>query len=138
MNARGVVVVALVWSMVAVGIGIGAGPAWAAMDSNCSLSVSTPTSNGVYVYSTTTVTCSTYMDHTAVEARNRIAEQVAGAWVYRTDWNTVYSAGTTSLSVTQSYYCNGHGTDNYRGQGYGKTSDGGSTTATGSSRSWTC
>ncbi len=136
MRARTMLGLAIAGSMV--GAGLAAAPAWATMDSNCGLSVSTPTSDGVYVYSTSTVTCSTYMDYTAVEVRNRIAEQVGSAWLNRTEWKTLYSGGTTSLAITQSYNCNGHGTDNYRGQGYGKTSDGESTTKNGAARSLTC
>ena len=120
------------------GVGLVASPATAVMDSNCSLAVTTPVTDGNYIYSTSHVTCATYMDHTDVEVRNRIFESVFGNWTLRTDWNTKYSAGTTSLSVTQSYYCNGHGTDNWRGEGYGKTTDGGHENGYSPSASRTC
>jgi hypothetical protein len=112
-------------------------PAEAAMDNNCGLSITQPVTDATYAYSTSLVSCSTYMDYTAVEVRNTIQEEVAFVWTSRnTKYN--YSSGATSLSVTSKYNCNGHGTDVYRGTGSGKTSDNGSSSSTGSTRSLTC
>lgn len=113
-------------------------PATAAMDSNCGLNVSTPRTDGTYVYSTSTVSCTTYQDYTAVQAGNRIQESAAGVWLSRTGWNYTYSAGTTYLTANSVYNCNGHGTDSWRANGMGKTSDGGVTNLNSSQALLTC
>ncbi len=129
----------LAFVSVAVAVLAGAGPAHAAMDSNCYLNTPQPTTDGVNVYFTASVSCSTYMDNTAVQAGARILERnAAGYYETRAGWAYAYSGGTTYLPKSRSYNCNGNGTDTYRGTGYGKTSDNGSQTKEGSSRSLTC
>lgn len=113
-------------------------PANADMDDNCTLSLTVPTTDGVYVYGTSKVVCYTYMDYTAAQVGIKIQEKVGVYWTDRTGWKYKYSGGTTRLEVSDQYYCNGHGTDLWRGYGYGETTDGGGEYASGPSASLTC
>ena len=115
-----------------------ASPANAAMDSNCGLAAGTPRTDGVTVYVTATVTCSTYMDHTAVQVGAKVSKQDGLIWRDKTSYGYRYSSGATSLSVTKSWTCNGSGTDDYRTGAMGKTSDNGETRFYGSEKRLTC
>ena len=108
------------------------------MDSNCGLFTTTPTTDGSYVYTTSYVQCVTYMDNTAVGVGARIDEKVATVWTTRADYAYAWSDGTTYLAKSRQYYCNGHGTDVWRGVGWGQTSDSGTSSAAGSSKSLSC
>ena len=126
---------------IALSLGLGfllASPASAAINPNCAVNATKPWDNDVYVYSTTTVTCyTTNSSVLATRAGNMIQEQ-AVVWVNRGSWNYNSSAGSATLVAQNQYYCNGHGTDNWRGEGLGDSSDGGETIIWTGAVSLTC
>lgn len=112
--------------------------AQSAMDTTCGLVVSTPTADNTSVHTAAKVICSTHMDHT-VKVGDRIRKAgILGSWPTPADWTYKYNAGITTLTITRSYNRNGAGTQKWRGQGLGETTDGGSETANSSSKSLTC
>lgn len=124
---------------VLLGLGMALSPisASAAIDNNCEVIPYTPTTNGSYAYSTTVVACATYQDNTAVEAQSWLQELSFGSWQTRKT-DTKYGGGVTRLEAKATYYCNGHGDDNYRTRGYGKSTDGGWSIRYSSQRNLTC
>jgi len=78
-----------------------------------------PTTDGVYTFAKTTLTCPAGYGIQASSVTIQVQEEVLFVWTSRGTIATHTSTSTTN-TVTQSYNCNGHGTDSWRTKGTGK------------------
>ncbi len=117
---------------------IGGVPAQAAFGNSCDVVPGLPWTNGTLVYSKTTGSCSTVKPDRLVTVQAQVQEQAIGIWTNRGTAKTIYHAGTTYLVAENNFNCNGHGTDNWRGRSFGRTSSEAITTKYSNSRSLTC
>lgn len=126
--------------MAAIGISLGLGitlaaPASAAMHSNCKITNISPRTDGNTIFATTTVVCGDPYGAGAVQVGNQIVENNV---IIRKPWAYKYSGPVPNLSITQTFNCNGFGTDLWKTNHYGKTNNNGSTMVASPNKSLTC
>lgn len=121
-------------SMLLLGVSLAASPAAvAALPPGCSIAVTVPWDDNSWVYSSTTVTCTVTRTITVKAAAD---EKIGPIW-NNGAWQDERTAVTTSVRANAKVWCNGHGTDVWRGRGFG-TSSGSSQETTSGETSLTC
>lgn len=108
----------LAFLLVVGGTSVSATTASAAPPVDCVTKAYLPTTNGTYTYARSTLTCAPNFGLLASAVKSQVQESVLAVWVSRGTAATNGSAGLSN-TVTQSYNCNGHGTDNWRTRGDG-------------------